>query len=390
MSKSIKIVTVNCRGLGDGRKRKDVLNFYKSKNYNIVCLQDTHFTPELEPYIETQWGYKCIFNSFSSNSRGVAVLFNNNFELVLHKEKKDSEGNLLILDLSINGKRFTLINLYGPNSDSPLFFENLGDLLEEFDNDYFILWVNFNIAFNPILDTHNYRNINNPMAKEKLLQLMENFNLVDYYRILYPDNRVFTWHCKNPVKHARLDYFLISENLSNVVENISIKAGYRSDHSAVSLDLKLSKFSRGPGLWKFNNSLLHDKDYIDKVKSCIKKTKVQYANILYQEEMKPDIPDNIVGFMINDSQFLDVLLMEIRATTISYSSIKKKERDKIENELVTEINSIENNLNLDCVQSFHLLEEKKRNLETIRVERMRGHFIRSKAKWREEGEKPTR
>mgnify|MGYP003691480061 CR=1 FL=1 len=63
---------------------------------------------------------------------------------------------------------------------------------------------------------------------------------------------------KNPLKQGRLDYILISQSLSNIVENFSIKPGYRSDHSAVVMELKFNTFSRGHGLWKFNNSLLYD------------------------------------------------------------------------------------------------------------------------------------
>ena len=117
----ITIASINCQGLATPSKRKDVLNFYKSKNYSIVCFQDTHFVPDLEPYIESQWGYRCIFNSFTSNSRGVAIFFQNNFELKLHREKKDDAGNLLALDMNINENRVTLINIYGPNSDCPAF-----------------------------------------------------------------------------------------------------------------------------------------------------------------------------------------------------------------------------------------------------------------------------
>lgn len=49
----------------------------------------------------------CVFNAYLSNSRGVAVLFNNNFELKLHRDKKDNEGNTLAVDLSINENRVT-------------------------------------------------------------------------------------------------------------------------------------------------------------------------------------------------------------------------------------------------------------------------------------------
>lgn len=37
-----------------------------------------------------------------------------------------------------------------------------------------------------------------------------------------------------------------------------------------------------------------------------------------------------------------------------------------------------------------LIEEKRLLLENIRKEKMEGHMIRSRAKWVEEGEKPTR
>ena len=91
MAETIKIATVYCQGLGSPSKRQDVLNFYKTKGYSIICLQDPHFTADIEPFIETQWGYKCVFNSYSSNSRGVAIFFNNDFEFKLHREKKDNE-----------------------------------------------------------------------------------------------------------------------------------------------------------------------------------------------------------------------------------------------------------------------------------------------------------
>lgn len=55
MAETIKIITINCQGLNTPSKRKDVLKFYKSKKkYSIVCLQDSHLTSDLEPFIEAQ------------------------------------------------------------------------------------------------------------------------------------------------------------------------------------------------------------------------------------------------------------------------------------------------------------------------------------------------
>ena len=43
----IKILSVNCQGLGNYGKRRDVLNFLKAKKSDIYCLQNTHFVEDL-------------------------------------------------------------------------------------------------------------------------------------------------------------------------------------------------------------------------------------------------------------------------------------------------------------------------------------------------------
>lgn len=99
--------------------------------------------------------------------------------------KKRTEGsNLLALDLSIEDNKVTLINIYGPNSDNPQFYENIRDIFLEFDNEYYILCGDFNLALNPLQDTHNYCGINNPKDRCKVLEVMDDLQLLDYYRVL--------------------------------------------------------------------------------------------------------------------------------------------------------------------------------------------------------------
>ena len=57
------------------------------------------------------------FSTFSNNSRGVMVLLDNNFEHTVERVQTDQNGNYIILDIAIQGKRITLANLYGPNDD---------------------------------------------------------------------------------------------------------------------------------------------------------------------------------------------------------------------------------------------------------------------------------
>ena len=117
----IKILSANCQGLGNFEKRKDIFKYFRNMKASIVCLQDTHFVSSNEKIIENQWGFKAYFSSFASNSRGVAVLLNNNFEHKVMGTRKDDNGNLLALDIQLDSKRHTVVTIYGPNHDSPIF-----------------------------------------------------------------------------------------------------------------------------------------------------------------------------------------------------------------------------------------------------------------------------
>ena len=91
-------------------------------NFDIYCLQDTHFMESDEKLIRNLWDNDCIFSNFRSNARGVAILFNKNLNHNIHNQISDNQGNCIILDISIHNQRFSLINIYGPNTDNPQFF----------------------------------------------------------------------------------------------------------------------------------------------------------------------------------------------------------------------------------------------------------------------------
>ncbi len=43
----------------------------------------------------------------------------------IHDTKRDNFGRYIILDMTINDKRLTVANVYGPNRDDALFFNEL-------------------------------------------------------------------------------------------------------------------------------------------------------------------------------------------------------------------------------------------------------------------------
>ena len=60
------------------------------------------------------------------------------------------------------------------------------------------------------------------------------------------------------------------------------------------------------------------------LKKLLKKTKEQYAALLYDRSTLSEIDDLVIHFTINDQLFLETLLIEIRGKTITYASYRKK------------------------------------------------------------------
>ena len=71
---SVRILSVNCQGLGNIAKRTDVFNYLKKKQCNIYCLQDTHFTCENEKSIH-QVGIMNVILAHLHQMPGVLLFF---------------------------------------------------------------------------------------------------------------------------------------------------------------------------------------------------------------------------------------------------------------------------------------------------------------------------
>ena len=66
----------------------------------------------------------------------------------------------------------TIVNVYGPNIDTPNFYSHLGGLIEKSEQDYVLICGDLNMVFEPDKDSHNYVNINNTRSREKFLDLL--------------------------------------------------------------------------------------------------------------------------------------------------------------------------------------------------------------------------
>ena len=92
--------------------------------------------------------------------------------------------------------------------------------------------------------------------------LMETYDLVDTWQVKNPSAQGYTWNNPSMKIQCRLDYFLLCKGIRSSLKAIKIVPNVFADHSALSLVLTHceKEANRGPGFWKFNNSLLIDKE----------------------------------------------------------------------------------------------------------------------------------
>ena len=104
-----------------------------------------------------EWGGICLFNSFSSQARGVAVFIRKNFPVTILDKFCDTGGNVLGVLLSYEDKKILLEGLYGPNTDEPAFYSDLAfKNIIDWSPDYSIFAGDFNLVLDPSKDTKNY------------------------------------------------------------------------------------------------------------------------------------------------------------------------------------------------------------------------------------------
>lgn len=385
----LNIISVNCRGLGNQLKRRDILHFLRRRAASVYFLQDTHFSPNLEECVKAEWGYKAFFSSYTSNSRGVAILFNNNFEFDIKAIYRCNLGNYIMVHIKTMDRDLLLVSIYGPNKDDPEFYNNLENCIKKTKVEEIIIGGDWNLVMDFNLDTLNYKHLNNEKARERVLEMTENLELADIWRELNLDTKRYTWRRTSPTQQSRLDFFLLSNSLSSYVTNVDIMPGYKTDHSIITVNLQFGPLSKRNSFWKFNSSLLKDKEYGDMVNDTINNIMQEYASTSCVNEEDTNKATTENQFTVSDQVFLDFLLMKIRQNTISYAASKKRKENEREINLINNIKNLEQKSNMTTEENEQL-HEHKTQLEKIREKKMEGVLIRSRAQWLAEGEKITK
>ena len=376
----LKICSLNVRGLGKRLKRRETFNWLRAKRFSIYLLQETHCSENTPATWSSEWGYKTLFSCCTSASGGVAILFNNNFAFQLERSYSDPKGRFIICDIETNGRLFTLATIYAPNDDDPAFFESFFSHLQDFHCDDIILGGDFNLVLNLQKDKKGGLAKTHTKAVNTINEHATKFDLVDAWRVSNPDVLRYTWRRRKPEIHCRLDFFLVSQSLMCDVTHTDISAGFKTDHSMVTIQVALHTNPRGPGFWKLNTSFLSETEYINQIRTTIEGVKDEYQN----------------DKSVSASLLWEMIKLKVREQTLRYAKIKKTKMLREEEELEKKINTLQRQIDSVCNNANEKLainiqlEQTTKELEKIIEYRTKGAILRAKCRWYNEGEKNSK
>ena len=184
----------------------------------------------------------------------------------------------MVIEVKIDDPVFVLINIYDANTKQEQ-LHTLNDLLniletfEDIQDKNFVLGGDFNVILNRVLDSKGGKPVIKKKTIAKLIQITENLDLCDIWRIRNPKRKRFTFrqHHSTDFIHGRLNYFFTFNSLQEYIKIGDTLAAFSTDHSPVTLSLyHLKDFQRGRGLWKFNKSLIKNENYLAQIKTLMK------------------------------------------------------------------------------------------------------------------------
>lgn len=233
----------------------------------------------------------------------------------------DPEGRYIIIIASINNKLFTIANLYGPNNDDPSFYHTFFSQITNYtSNSITIIGGDFNTVLNPSSQSGKSRI---SQSSKVIKEYMDDFGLGDSWRLRNSTAREYSYFSAQYQSFSRIDIFLSSNSTTSNILDTKVSLIIISDHAPIILTLKNESPVTSHRTWRFNTSLLKDPEF----------------DSLIREEW--------ASFMeINDSPDISpTLLWEtgkavIRGKIISYSSHKKKLKQKLQNNLENKIKAL--------------------------------------------------
>ena len=381
------------------------INFILKQNADFFLLQDIRLGNSDKNVLKKIFScnnfgnYSMILNS-SKNNRGVGILIKNSIDYKIIKILRSECQNILIIDVVINNFRLLLASVYGPTeSQNKHFFQQVKAKIIDLGIDFYILGGDMNCipTLTPAslnqslgnLDTFCMNSLPNYQNCIELFNWTKTNFAIDIFRLLNPDLIDFSYIPFGSLREnrSRIDHFLISPNLIDIIDKCEYLPSKLKllDHKTVALSTKKNLRFHVKAI---DTKILDISGLFESVKYNIYETIIEYFNLPNKAFLKECLTrisilhmekvallnskfnqDSLVINWINIKEatitdlcsnfptiedcylfpcttspeiFLDILLMNIKNSIISFQSHYKSKASAYKNELKKKLYSLKN------------------------------------------------
>ena len=372
MPAHLKVLTLNVRGLGPPHKHDLILHELEKLRFDLIFLQETHVSCAAQAdKIQRKWKGKILWSFGTVRSAGVAILFSPNFSGKISKFIQDTEGRIISALVTTHSTTFNLLNIYAPNDASArkTFFDSL--------HSYFLCQNNQIIGgdFNLIESELDRLRPGADFAADRRLMsaFRADLRLVDVWRKNNPRGKSYTWAKKDLSQASRIDKFFIPRSLLRHVNSCSVFPCVLSDHDFLSLTISTDNIApRRSFIWRLNTAFLSDPEFVRTVNSFIESHKLRTGSYGSLGDWWEDLKTNI------------------RNISLTFAARRRSSVNSERNLLTKRLIRAKRAAQLGDVESSSLVTELERSLHALISKESEGAKIRARAKWVEQGEKPTR
>lgn len=383
----MKITTINTRGLA-GRtnnnrvKINGIFNFIIKSKFDIVCFQETHLNSETQ--VKNMFkdlvskGTLYYTNGPNGRSCGVAIWIANYSNCQVIDEMHDQDGRVISILAKIENINVNIVNIYAPNNgrERALFLCNMKNYLFTNVNGSLkgepVILGDFNFVEDPDMDKKGASSCGGAITgRQQMLDFKTEFSICDIFRALNPNIRKYTYFSQGYKSSSRIDRIYVSQFFKSLVTKCDVYRCPQSDHDYVYCQFHANTALRGPGVWKINNAILNDRVFKDTFETF-------WIDWQQQKCRFGDI-----------QTWWDLGKIKIKSLCREYCRDKRAKQDELLVSLRQEYTELldERDSSLDSSVPEERLEYLKTEITNLESKRMEGAIIRSRIKYREEGEK---
>jgi hypothetical protein len=268
----LKIITINCRGLGEIETFRLLLNKaydVMQKGKMILMIQETMITNSR--YLDLAWRGKYVFTPGTGDSQGCITLTHNDVTITYMEHIQNRGHYFKITDA--DNKQILIANIYAPqryNNEKNKFFNNTMDVIANYAGENIILGGDFNITLTDSESLRRQRTEAEKSIAENIKIMINENDLAD----AWAGHNSYTW--RRGKTQSRLDriYTRLPKYSNKKLDTNWMLT--KSDHAAVILTIEHNdKTNTKNEHIKLDNTIVTNTELLNELKQYLEEQMIQ-------------------------------------------------------------------------------------------------------------------